>query len=121
MEENRDEGKRAKTGNDLKRRDRTKPDPDETRRETARSRKWMDGRSQFGPPITAAQSSQFIIPCPSSQRWILLSTYLPLCLLDASRSCILSSGAFRPNEQTAVRADNGHDSRAMAREIKLVH
>lgn len=25
--------------------------------------KWMDGRSQFSPPITTTQSSQFIIPC----------------------------------------------------------
>lgn len=32
---------------------------------TTRQEKWMDGRSQFGPPITTTQSSQFIIPCPS--------------------------------------------------------
>lgn len=32
---------------------------------STRLEKWMDGRSQFGPPITTTQSSQFIIPCPS--------------------------------------------------------
>lgn len=57
----------------------------ERRREGASTRqeKWMDGRSQFGPPITTTQSSQFIIPCPPPQHplhWVLLSTCLHLCV-----------------------------------------
>jgi len=112
------------------------------RRRRARHEKWMDGRWQFGPPITTTQSSQFIIPCPlspaqRSPHWRPLSTRLHLLAVVPPTTLFLPASPFlsfsffsfsssplaRP--LLAHRPDDDDDDwrswRAMTREIKFLH
>jgi len=73
---------------------------DEARRRwRTRHEKWMDGRWQFGPPITTTQSSQFIIPCPlspaqRSPHWRPLSTRLHLLAVVPPTTLFLPVSPF---------------------------
>lgn len=61
---------------------------------TTRQEKWMDGRSQFGPPITTTQSSQFIIPCPSHPSIPFIGYFYLRAYTSASRCRSFDHGLF---------------------------